>query len=151
MRNREGRRVIPFLVAVLVATTWGAIVQTQFNLADLQALGATVPWSLRAQTTMQDLLGFGPLYAAVVVTSFALAFPVAALIARYWTLSRAVWFMLAGLVGLVVAIRVIDTVTPPPVLIAATRTTLGLFVMTAGGALGGWVFAYLSARRRVRR
>ena len=151
MRNREGRRVIPFFVAVLVATIWGAIVQTQFNLFDLQALGAIVPWSLRAQTTMQDLLNFGPLYAAVVATSFVLAFPVATLISRYWTLSRAFWFALAGLVGLVVAIRVIDSVTPPPVLIAATRTSAGLFAMTAGGALGGWLFAYLSAKRRVRR
>ena len=150
MRNREGRRVVPFFVAVLAATIWGAIVQTQFNLADLQGMGAIVPWSVRAQTTMHDLLNFGPLYAAVVATSFVLAFPVAALIARYWTLSRTAWFMLAGVVGLVVAIRVIDAVTPPPVLIAATRSSLGLIAMTAGGALGGWVFAYLSAKRRPR-
>ena len=140
---------MPFVAAVLLAALWGAIVQTQFNLAELQALGASVPWLLRAQTTLQDVLGFGPLYAAVVAVSFALAFPVAALLARYWTVWRSAWFALAGLAGLIVAIRLIDAVTPPPVLIAATRTTAGLLAMTAGGAVGGWLYALSSARRRL--
>jgi hypothetical protein len=141
---------MPFAAAVVLATLWGAVVQTQFNLAELQALGASVPWLLRAQTTLQDVLGFGPLYGAVVAVTFVLAFPVAALLARYWTLWRRAWFALAGLAGLIVAIRLIDALTPPPVLIAATRSTGGLLAMTAGGAVGGWLYALLSARRRLR-
>jgi hypothetical protein len=148
MTSPRTRVLLAFLPAVLLATLWGTLVQTQFNLAALQALGAEVPWALRLRTTGQDVLGFGPLYLAVVAVSFGFAFPVAASIARYWPRWRGVLFALAGLTGLIVAIRLIDAVTPPPVLIAATRSTLGLLAMGVGGALGGVLFARLTLRRR---
>lgn len=145
MRNSVRRRAVAFLAAVLTATTWGAIVQTQFNLHELQALGATVPAELRLLTTAQDLVGFGPLYALVVVVTLGLAFPIAALVARLAPGWRGALFALAGLAGLIVAIRLVDAVTPPPVLIAATRSTLGLLAMTLGGAFGGWLYARLTS------
>ena len=99
-------------------------------------------FGLRLRTTVQDLLGFGPLYAAVVAVAFALAFPLAARLARRG--GRGAWFALAGWSALLVAIRVLDAATPPPVLIAATRSTLGWLGMTAGGALGGLTYAWLT-------
>lgn len=144
MRTSVRRRVIAFLAAVLTATSWGAIVQTQFNLQELQALGATVPLELRLLTTAQDLIGFGPLYSLVVVVALGLAFPMAALVARLVPGWRGALFALAGLAGLIVAIRLVDAATPPPVLIAATRSTLGLLTMTLGGAFGGWLYARLT-------
>ena len=144
MRTSWQRRATAFLASVLTATSWGAIVQTQFNLHELQALGAAVPVALRLLTTAQDLIGFGPLYALVVVVALGLAFPVAALVARIAPGWRGALFALAGFVGLIVAIRLVDAVTPPPVLIAATRTTLGLLAMTLGGALGGRLYARLT-------
>jgi hypothetical protein len=140
------RRLSAFVAAVLVAVAWGALWQTQSNLAELQALGATVEWPVRLRTTAQDLLGFGPLYAAVVTVAYAVAFPLAARIARRG--ARPLWFALAGWSALLLAIRLVDAATPPPVLIAATRATLGWLGMTAGGALAGWLYARLTAEPR---
>lgn len=148
MATPRTRLALAYLAAVVLATLWGALVQTQFNLAALQDLGAQVPWALRLRTTGQDVLGFGPLYLAVVAVSFALAFPTAAVISRYWPRWRAVLCALAGFTALIVAVRVIDAATPPPVLIAATRSTPGLLAMSLGGAFAGLLFARLTLRRR---
>lgn len=141
MRMSWQRRATAFLAAVLTAASWGSIVQTQFNLHELQALGAAVPFELRLLTTAQDLIGFGPLYAAVVVVALGLAFAVARVVTHIAPRWRTALFALAGMVGLIVAIRLVDAVTPPPVLIAATRSTLGLVAMTLGGGLAGWLYA----------
>lgn len=133
------RRVLAFIAAVVLATLWGSVEQTQSNLANLVALGADIPFALRLQTTFTDILGFGPLYAAVVTATFLVAFPIAARLPG----PRSVWFALAGLAGLIAAIRLIDVSVPPPVLIAATRGTPGLIAMTAGGALGGLLYVWL--------
>lgn len=134
-------RLAALLLAVLVAAVWGSVFQTQSNLAQLQALGAQVPWPLRLQTTLQDLAGFGPLFAAVAVVAFVLAFPLAAALAKRIPSARSAVFAMAGMAALVVAIRLIDALVPPPVLIAATRSTTGLLWMTLGGAIAGGLFA----------
>ena len=136
------RRPLAFLLAVVAATLWSSVVQTQFNLAALIELGAPIPFALRMQTTLFDVASFGPLYAAVVAATFLVAFPIASKLPG----PRAAWFALAGFVGLIAAIRLIDSLVPPPVLIAATRTTLGLVAMTLGGALGGIVFVRVAGR-----
>lgn len=135
------RRAPAFVLAVFAATLWGSVEQTQSNLAQLVALGAEIPPGLRVETTLRDIAGFGPLYAAVVSVTFLVAFPLASKLPG----PRPAWFALAGWLGLIAAIRLIDSVVPPPVLIAATRTTGGLLAMTFGGALGG--LAYALARR----
>lgn len=139
------RKAIAFLLAVLLATLWGSVVQTQFNLAALIELGATVSPYLRGHTTGQDLVRFGPLYLAVVGVTFLIAFPIAAKLSR--GRNRVSWFALGGLVGLIAAIKLVDALVPPPVLIAATRDVVGLLSMTAGGALAGAIYAKLTQPR----
>lgn len=138
------RRGIGFVLAVIVASLWASIVQTQFNLAALVELGASVPAALRWQTTLHDIAGFGPMFAAVASVAFALGFALAAWFARRAPRARLVLLAFAGWLGLIVAVRLIDAFVPPPVLIAATRSVVGLLAMTAGGALAGGVFARLT-------
>jgi hypothetical protein len=140
-------RVPAFLLAGLVTVVWGSIAQTQFNLAALQALGAEVPVLTRLDTTLQDLVGFGPLYAVMVLSGFLLAFAFAALLSRALPKTRVLWFALAGFSALIVAVRLVDALTPPPVLIAATRDTPGLLTMAFGGLIGGLLYALRTRRR----
>jgi hypothetical protein len=142
------RRGIGFVLAVIVASLWASVVQTQFNLAALVELGASVPAGVRWQTTLHDIAGFGPLFAAVASVAFALAFALAAGLARRAPRARGVLLTLAGWLGLIVAVRLIDAFVPPPVLIAATRSIVGLLAMTAGGALAGGLFARVAASPR---
>jgi len=55
-----GARVLRFVIALLAGIILGSVVQTQINLAALQALGVAIPFSVRASTTGKDLIHFAP-------------------------------------------------------------------------------------------
>ena len=105
-----------FVLAVLVASVLGAMVQTQFNLARLSALGVPIPLRERIDTTLFDLGSFGPTLAAITAITFLLALPVAGLLARGLPRLRGVLFFAAGFVGIWVAFRTVDALVPPPTL-----------------------------------
>ena len=134
-------RLAAFAVAWLFAAAWGSLVQTQFNLQALIGLGVEIPATLRLQTTAQDLLGFGPLYAAIVLAAWLPAFAVMAWLGARLPSARTPLYAVAAAAGLVVVIRSIDAVAPMPVFIDATRSSAGLLAMVAGAALAGAGFA----------
>ncbi|KQM78428.1 hypothetical protein [Xylophilus sp. Leaf220] len=138
------QRLLAFGAALLLATAWGTLVQTQINLTALTSLGVEVPLSVRARTSAQDLAGFGPVYAGIVLAAWLPAFGMAAWLARGNAARRGWLYPLAAGVGLVVAIRVADAVAPMPVLIDATRSTAGLLAMALGAVLGGGLFVRLT-------
>lgn len=142
MKRSTSRHLAAFLAAWLLATAWGSGVQTQFNLNAIAALGIAIAPTLRLQTTLQDLLGFGPVYAGIVLLAWLPAFAAAAWLARRRPAWRLAGFGLAAGVGLVVAIRSVDAVAPMPVLIDATRGLGGLLAMTLGSVIAGVGFAH---------
>ena len=145
-----GRRLALFVVAVLLAAAWGSVVQTQFNLQALVALEVDVPMQVRTTTTLQDLAGFGPLYAGIVLAGWLPAFLVAALPVRMWPQWRVPLYAVAAGVGVIAAIRTVDAFAPMPVLIDATRGDAGLLAMAAGSVLAGAGFAWWTRPRRRR-
>ena len=146
-----GRRLAMFAVALSLAAAWGSVVQTQFNLQALVALDVDIPVQVRAMTTLQDLAGFGPVYAGIVLAAWVPAFLVATLLVRRWPRMRVPLYALAAGVGLPVAIRTVDAFAPMPVLIDATRGVGGLLAMAAGSLLAGAAFAAWTRPRRDRR
>lgn len=136
-----------FAGAALFAIAWGSLVQTQFNLNALAALGVDIPPGLRLQTSAQDLLGFGPVYAAIVLAAWLPSFALAAWLARRRPAWRTALFALAAGVALPLAIRAIDAAAPMPVLIDATRGVAGLSAMVAGSVLGGALFGWRTRAR----
>jgi len=145
-----GRRIAAFVAALLFAAAWGSVVQTQFNLQALAALDVDMPLRVRALTTLQDLVGFGPAYAGIVLAAWLPAFLVAALLVRAWPHLRVPLYALAAGVGLIAAIRAVDAVAPMPVLIDATRGIGGLLAMATGSLLAGALFAWWTRARRSR-
>ena len=127
----------------LLAAAWGSVVQTQFNLQALVALGVPVPPGLRALTTLQDLAGFAPVYAGILAAGWLPALGLAAWLAQRWPAARTAFFTTAAGTGMVVAVRAVDALAPMPVFIDATRGWPGLLGMAAGAALGGWLCARL--------
>ena len=71
-----------FLIAVGVTTVLGCVIQTQIILAEVQAMGGPVTPAVRLHTTLQDLVGFAPVFAGMVAATFLSAFPVAAWLGR---------------------------------------------------------------------
>ncbi|MDZ4813045.1 MAG: hypothetical protein SGI99_10595 [Pseudomonadota bacterium] len=135
------RRAFALLGAVLIAVVWGSVVQTQFNITSLQSIGADISGVQRLRMTALDLIGFSPIYSAIVSLGMLCALPLAALLARRWPGHRSELYALAGAVGIATAIRIVDIATPAPTLIAATRGIGGWLLMSLGAALAGWWFA----------
>ena len=131
------------LLATAVATVLATIVQTQFNLAEITALGVSVPTGVRLRTTGQDLLGFTRTMGPIALCTLLLALPAATWIARRRGYRRFLCFA-AGGVGFYAAMAVIDAFAPMPTLIAATRGSVGMLSMALAMAMGGAVFALVS-------
>lgn len=136
-----------FVIAVLIATALGSIVQTQFNATAIADLGFDVVLRDRIAMTLHDLGAFTPIYGLMVGTTLMLALPVAVLAAR-WVGGYSLWFLAAGAVGIFVAFVVANAVLPMPTFIAATRGIGGILSMMFSAAVGAWAFGRMLAHRR---
>jgi hypothetical protein len=143
-RRHWTRHLSALLLAWVLAAAWGSVVQTQFNLQALVNLGVAMPVSLRAETTWQDLIAFGPVYGGILAAGWLPALGVAVLLARRWPAWRSPLFAAAAGLGMMAAVRAVDAVAPMPAFIDATRGVPGLLAMAAGAALAGWVYARLT-------
>lgn len=139
---------LAWLLAAATTAFAGSVVQTQFSLAAITALGAPVPLGLRLQTTLQDLVGFAPTFGLVAATGFIVAFIVAALLHRLWPGRRTVLYAAAGAAAILAALLLMNALLPVTG-IGAARTAAGVLALAATGALGGWVFAAAAPRRRM--
>jgi hypothetical protein len=144
---RWTRHLAPLLLALLLAAVWGSVVQTQWNLQALADLGIDIPATLRVQTSLQDLIGFAPVYAGILAAGWLPALTVAAVLARHWPAWRSVLLAAAAGAGMVAAVRTVDAVAPMPVFIDATRHWPGLLAMAAGAVVAGLLYARRTARR----
>ena len=141
--------LLAFVAAVVLATLWGAIVQTQFNLAALAGIGAELPVGLRIRTTVADIFsGFSPTYAGyIVVPSLLVAFAVAWLVAERAPTSPALWFVLGGALAIALGIPLVNYLSPVALLVGASRDWLCTALMALGGGVAGWLFAALRGDR----
>jgi hypothetical protein len=144
--------IIPFLIAIVVATVWGSIVQTQYNLAALSSVGTDIPGAVRLSATLSDIFsGFSPTYAShIVLPSLLVAFIVAALIPARDRSARLAWFAAAGTFAIALGIPIVNWLAPVALLVGATRELSCLVVMALGGLLAGLVFASLAYPRAPR-
>ena len=134
------------LLAWVLASAWGSVVQTRWNLQALVDVGVNIPATDWWQVIGQDLMGFAPLYGGILAAGWLVALPVASGLARWWPAGRSALLASAAGVGMVAAVRAVDAVAPMPVFIDATRGLPGLLAMAAGAVLGGWLYARLSVR-----
>lgn len=141
------RVLVNWAAAVVVTVGAGSIVQTQFNLAAIEALGAEVGLSERLATTWHDLLSFAPLYAVPVVVAFAVAWPIAARLARGNRHRRWWLFPAAGFAAVLATILLMNAALPITA-IGATRELSGTLGLAAAGAAAGWLYARLSESGR---
>jgi hypothetical protein len=138
-----------FVAAVAATGILGSIAATQFVLAELSRMQIPVPFGLRVETTVHDILGMAPTYSAIVAGAFLLAFPVAAQLRRLLPLPRKNWLMIGGFASLVATLLLIRMLlggTP----VAGARGVFGLAAQGAAGLVGGWLFARLTAAEDVK-
>lgn len=138
------RPFLAFIAGVLVTAVTGSLWQTRHNLAAIEQLGHEVPAGLVAETMLADLLGFGPLFAALAGMALLIAFIVAALLVRALAgQARYGLYALAGAAAILALLAVMG-MSLPVTAIAAARTAFGTAGLALCGALGGLVFAALT-------
>lgn len=142
----KSRTLLYFFLAVLLASALASVLQTQFNLANVQALGAPMTLAVRLQTTGFDLLGFSPFFAVLVILGFLFAMPAASWLARRWPRARGLLFALAGALAVWLAMASANALLPMPTLIAANRSLAGTLGLMCCGSLGALLFAMLARR-----
>jgi hypothetical protein len=134
------RTLWSFVIAVVLVALIGAVLQTQYNLAMLEALGAPVPLEVRLQTTGLDLLGFAPVFAILVTFGFALALPLATLVSKFLPALHWFVFALAGALAIFTALCAVNAALPMPTFIGANRSLDGTLGLMLCGALGGLLY-----------
>jgi len=139
--------VLAFVAALVVGSVLGSLIQTQFNLQALEALGVEIGMGIRLETSVQDLVNFVPLYTVLFGVSFLFSQGVAALVVKRAGNVGRLWLCpLAAAVGLWVTLVIVNALAPMPTLIAATRGAEGLMAMLVAAAIAGWLFAMLISR-----
>ena len=144
------RLLLAFVLAVLLASAFASIFQTQSNLAALQALGAPVPLAVRLSTTGLDLLGFTPTFALLAGAGFVFALPLALWLAGRLRPWRWTIFLASGAAAIWLALTLANALAPMPTLIAADRTLPGTLAFMACGSAGALLFGLLARRARYR-
>ena len=146
--SRLGRHAAALLAAAVATGIVASLVQTQVNLGELTALGAVIPPSLRAWTTLQDLAGFGPVMIGISFAALLPAMLAAHAIGRAAGLARrAPLFVVAAVAGMWAAFWLMLNVIPMPA-IAATRGGLEHALMALSGIAGGLVYARMTSPAR---
>ena len=137
------RRIVAFLVAIVATTALGCLASTHFVLLALAELDVAIGFGDRLGAYGHDLAGMAPLLAAIVAVGFLIAFPVAALGARFVPRVRTWGYVAAGAAAILVALLGMEaTLAAMPV--AGARTPGGLASQGIAGAIGGGLFALLS-------
>lgn len=152
MRTSPKSVLSAFAIAAVVATVWGSIVQTLFNMRALVGIGADFSFANWFTLVLQDVFsGFTPTYGGyVVIPSLVVAFLAAAAITRHSpSQPRLFWFGLAGGVAILLGIPVVNYLSPVALLIGASRELWCTVLMALGGAVGGVVFAAMTPLRPV--
>ncbi|WP_193073524.1 hypothetical protein [Pseudomonas sp. FME51] len=141
-------RIIAFyLLAVLVATFLGCLVQTQIHLAALQQLEVPASVTARLANTWPDLLSFAQLFLSMVAVTLAVFLPVAEGLSRIFRPWRWLLFALAGAGGIWLAFKAMGQFLPAYSFPAATLDMPGLLAIMAAVGVGSWLFGRLTRPR----
>lgn len=139
------RLAAALIAAVLVTSVIASIISSQFVVAGLQEVGATVSINDRLSLTMRDL-GIIKALAILVAVCFIIGFTIAGFASRQLGGNRTVWYLAAGFFAFITTLLIMAAVLQL-MPIAGARTDIGLICMGIAGAIGGWTFARLSEQK----
>ena len=141
------RRIVALVAAIVATAVLGSLASTHFVLFGLTDLGVHIGFTDRLYAYGHDVAGMAPLFSGLVAVGFLIAFPVAALVVRFLPKLRTLGYAAAGAAAILAILLGMET-TLATMPIAGARTTLGLVAQGVAGAIGGLVFAQISAESR---
>ena len=153
---RAGLRDMPRLLAAwlagsIVAYVLGSISQSVFVLRELSGVTEGIPLQVWVDVIVHDLLNlaFGGKfvwYGGNLLIAFAIAFACAIVVARVLKMPLALVASVAGATALMTMLLIVNANFPSSIF-AGTRGADGMLGQIIAGAIGGWVFSAIFARR----
>tara|TARA_R110001632_G_scaffold48305_4_gene121759 strand:+ start:660 stop:1127 length:468 start_codon:yes stop_codon:yes gene_type:complete len=142
------KTIVLFIFTTLIATLLVCIVSTQIVLADVQSFGLNVSHDVRLNTTLDDLIGLGPVLYILITSGFLIGFIIAKYAHKYLGGNRTLWYVAAGCTTFPLTTYIIQYSMGLTIL-AAVRTPMGLFLATLCCIFSAWLFAFLSSRSHI--
>ena len=133
-----------FLIATIFAFVLASLFHSQFVMAELTAVGVNIGFNDRLSMSLDDLIGLYPTYGVVIALSLLIAFSIATLLLKRFTISSSILYFAAGGLAVVTALLAMHPLLDIS-LIAGSRSTFGFICQSLAGAMGGWVFSHLRA------
>ncbi|WP_026942845.1 hypothetical protein [Hellea balneolensis] len=138
------KRVGAWLAAVFVTVILAVALQTQNIISRLGNLGADIGFGERLSMTTYDISHLGTLYGIFITLALGFAFLAGGLLYRGVKFGRPLIYSVAGGVAMLVLLFAMKEAFFDVHIIAGARDALGISLQILAGALGGWVFAYLT-------
>ncbi|EHR39651.1 hypothetical protein [Alishewanella jeotgali] len=143
------RRILVFLLAVLLAASAGSMIQSLVNLQAIAALAGPVATADQLSTLWFDLRHFMPVLAAIFLPIMLLSLIAARLLLNRTPLIKAPTVFAITVLATWLALSVINQLAPMPTLIALNRTLAGTLMLLACSGLGAVFYHYFSRSRSV--
>lgn len=129
----------------MVGFTFASIFHTQVILYELSLLDINITLTSRLSTTYLDAIGLLPKYGSVLTVVFFIAFVIAGVVKKRFTLASYPIYTIAGAIAMlsvVISMQQLLGLT----FLASTRELYGVLLQTLSGAIAGASFSYLSGK-----
>jgi hypothetical protein len=136
-----------WLVGSTIATILAILMQTQNVISRLNAIGADIDVGARLSMSAYDLFRLGSVYIIVIAIGFLGAFFLGILVHRALSFGRLAIFSIAGAVALLAIQFAFKEAYFGIFMIAGARDGFGIAMQMIAGAMGGLIFAWLTARK----
>ena len=144
------RFLIGWILGAVTTTAVGVALQTQNVIARLNDIDANIGVGQRLSMTLYDLAYLGSLYLVFVAIGTLVAYLAGLLVYRIAGFGRPIVFAVAGAVAILAMLMLMKQAFFGIHLIAGARDGVGIGMQMAAGAIGGLVFAALTARLAAR-
>lgn len=141
------RFLISLFVSVIICVILASIFSTQRVIAALGNAGASVGFGERLSMSVYDIIHFGVLYGLFVLIAFLIAFIIGGLVFRAAKFGRPIVFAAAGATAMLVMLLSMQTVFFGVPIVGGARDAAGLILQVIAGAVGGYTFHRLSAKK----
>ena len=138
------RRIWAWLIATIVCTGLAAFMSSQLVLNALPDPEGQIGFSERVSTFIYDVHHFGSLYGIFIFVAFLIAFLAGGILRRFVKFGRPIVYMTAGAMAMLIMLVSMKQVFFGVAIVAGARDAFGLGLQMLAGAVGGYVFAYLS-------
>ncbi|MFC3094575.1 hypothetical protein DRW07_13200 [Alteromonas sediminis] len=140
------RYLPPFLFTWILTFTLASVLHSQFVVNELVNVGVKIRLLDRLSLTIDDWVGLLPTYGVIIAIGLLLAFIVVGFIIKKAPEKRFILFLCAGAAAFAVLLSAMQPIMQITIIAGAREA--GFYAQILAGAIGGALFAKLTAKKQ---